>query len=173
MQRIWSPWRSQHLKHWNCSVEEEKAGESLFTRLVREKTDEKNLIVWRGDTVFVIMNLYPYNNGHLMIVPYRQVADYEELTPNEQAEIARAIASCIRWLKKTLKPEGFNIGMNIGLAGGAGIPDHLHVHIVPRWQADTNFMTSVGDLKVIPEALIDTFERLREVIREENASLYE
>jgi len=173
MKRIWSPWRSQHLRHWKSSLEKGNRHESVFTTLAREDNDEKNLIVWRGNTVFVIMNLYPYNNGHLMIVPHRQVTEYEELTPEEQIEIAHTIDHCIRWLKRALEPEGFNIGMNLGTAGGAGIPDHLHVHVVPRWSADTNFMTTAGELKVIPEALIDTYNRLRQIITEEPPELPE
>lgn len=114
MKQLWSPWRSQHIER---VVEQplSRPGEpSLFVRLAAENRDEENLILWRGQHVFVIMNLYPYNNGHLMIVPYRQVADYEALTPEEQCEMAQTVARCIRWLKYALKPDGFNVGMNIG-----------------------------------------------------------
>jgi ATP adenylyltransferase len=110
------------------------------------------------------MNLYPYNNGHLMIVPYRQVADYEALTPEEQCELAQTIARCLRWLKHALNPDGFNVGMNLGKVAGAGIPDHVHVHIVPRWEGDTNFMPTIAETKVIPEALRDTYRKLRAAI---------
>ncbi|MDZ4701415.1 MAG: HIT domain-containing protein [Rhodothermales bacterium] len=133
---------------------------SLFARLAAEDEDEKNYIVWRGVHVFVIMNLYPYNNGHLLIVPYRTVAAYEELSRDEQIELAVTLDQCIRWLNEALCPEGFNVGMNLGKAAGAGIPDHLHLHVVPRWQGDTNFMPTIGEVKVLPEALDVTYRKL-------------
>ena len=163
MNHMWSPWRSQHISE-RQPENENNPHESVFSRLVREDKDEDNLILWRGASVFVIMNLYPYNNGHLMIVPYREIANYEDLTAAEQVEVAHTIDSCIRWLKRALQPEGFNVGMNLGKAGGAGIPRHLHVHVVPRWSGDTNFMASIADTKVIPEALMDTYTKIRNVI---------
>lgn len=165
---MWSPWRSPHLEGRRV---EHLDGEdrSLFARLAEEDRDEENLIVWRGAHVFVLMNLYPYNNGHLMIVPYREVADYEALTPDEQTEIARTIARCIAWLRAALDPDGFNVGMNLGAAAGAGLPRHLHVHVVPRWQADTNFMPAIGEVKVIPEALHATYRKLRAAVEAEAA----
>lgn len=139
-------------------------GPSLFSRLLAENEDEKNLILWRGDLVFVIMNRFPYNNGHLMILPYREVARYTDLTGEEQTAIARAIDRCMRWIEHALQPDGFNVGINQGEAAGAGIPQHLHVHVVPRWRADTNFMPTIGEVKVIPEALPDTYRKLRRAI---------
>jgi ATP adenylyltransferase len=162
MNRMWSPWRSQHLSAPDDPNPDD--ARTLFTRLAEDGDDVKNLILWRGRTVFVIMNLYPYNNGHLMIVPYRPVTAYEALTPEEQSELAHTVERCIRWLKDALRPDGFNVGMNIGRAAGAGIPDHLHLHVVPRWGSDTNFMPAIADLKVIPEALADTYARLRACI---------
>ena len=166
MKHMWSPWRSQHIDTLKdeAACEGEADGPSLFSRLAREDRDEENLILWRGDRVFVIMNLYPYNNGHLMIVPYREVCAYEDLTDEEQVELARTADRCVRWLRHALSPEGFNLGMNIGLAAGAGIPNHLHLHVVPRWNGDTNFMPTVGDVKVVPEALRDTYRKLRAAI---------
>lgn len=163
MQHMWSPWRSQHIERLTGPSPPDTG--SLFARLAAEDRDDDNFIVWRGETVFVLMNLYPYNNGHLMIVPYRVVADYEALTEAEQVEIARTIARCIRWLRHALRPEGFNVGLNLGPAGGAGIPDHLHVHVVPRWSGDTNFMPTLADVKVVPEAMADTYRKLREAVR--------
>lgn len=157
---MWSPWRSRHVK----TFQGDWGDESIFTRLSRDDNDEENLILWRGEYVFVIMNLYPYNNGHLMIVPYREVADYDALTPREQAEIAHTLSRCLGWLRTALSPEGFNVGMNLGVAAGAGIPRHLHMHVVPRWSGDTNFMPAVGAVKVIPEALTDTYQKLRSAI---------
>ena len=136
--------------------------ESLFERIGEDDRDEENLVVWRGESVYVVMNLFPYNNGHLLIVPYRKVEQYEELSSGEQIEIAATIERCIRWLRTALDPDGFNVGMNLGRAAGAGVPEHLHMHVVPRWSGDTNFMPSTADLKVIPEAMQDTYNKLRD-----------
>lgn len=168
MKQMWSPWRSQHIETFDPRADEQD-GRSLFARLADEDRDEENLILWRGERVFVLMNLYPYNNGHLMVVPYREVAAYEDLSPEEQVEIARTIARCITWLKRALQPEGFNVGMNLGKAAGAGIPRHLHVHVVPRWSGDTNFMPVVGEVKVIPEALRQTYRKLQAALSENEA----
>lgn len=159
MDRLWSPWRSKHVTGWDERSSEEKNG--VLERIGRSTDDEAHLVVWRGERVFVLMNLYPYNNGHLMIAPYRAVAAYEALDGEEQIEIATTIARCIRWLRAVLSPDGFNVGMNLGSAGGAGIPGHLHVHVVPRWAGDANFMATVADTRVIPEALEDTYRRIR------------
>ena len=162
---MWSPWRSAHIERITQDTDaDEQEGPSLFARLAAEDNDEENLILWRGEHVFVIMNRYPYNNGHLMVVPFREVAAYEALTTDEQIALARALAHAIRWLKQALNPEGFNVGMNLGAAAGAGIPRHLHMHIVPRWSGDTNFMPTIGEVKVIPEALHATYAKLRAAI---------
>jgi len=172
---MWSPWRSVHIERsTNNNDSDEQESPSLFARLTAEDNDEDNLILWRGEHVFVIMNRYPYNNGHLMVVPFREVADYEALTTEEQIAIAHTLERAIRWLKQALKPEGFNVGMNLGAAAGAGIPRHLHVHIVPRWSGDTNFMPAIGEVKVIPEALHTTYAKLRaaiETIAENTANM--
>ena len=167
MERMWSPWRSQHVERAGAARTSEGDDRSLFARLAAEGRDEENLIVWRGERVFVLMNRYPYNNGHLMIVPYREVAEYEALTAEEQVEIARTTERCIRWLRRALDPHGFNVGLNLGAAAGAGLPDHLHVHVVPRWRGDTNFMPTVGEVKVIPEAMEATYRKLRAAVGEE------
>lgn len=164
MDQLWSPWRSLHIERMTSREAREEGEKSVFLQLAEQDRDEESLILWRGEGVFVIMNRYPYNNGHLLIVPFRQIASYEELTSLEQAEIAAAIGRCIGWLRRGLGPDGFNVGMNLGSAGGAGIPEHLHVHVVPRWSGDTNFMSSVADLKVIPEALEQTYRKLKTVI---------
>lgn len=164
MEHLWSPWRSHHIERFDTHNRAD-TGASVFTRIAGADCDEENLVVWRGEHVFVVMNLYPYNNGHLLIVPYREVADYEALHTDEQIDMARTIDRCIRWLKAALNPDGFNVGMNLGKAGGAGIPDHVHVHVVPRWHGDTNFMPTVGEVKVVPEALRETYRKLRAVIQ--------
>ncbi len=107
------------------------------------------------------MNLYPYNNGHLMVVPYREVAEYEQLSVAEMTELALVVKRCIQVLKRAFSPDGFNVGMNLGKAAGAGIPRHLHMHIVPRWDGDTNFMPTLAETKVIPEALRDSYKKIK------------
>lgn len=163
MQRMWSPWRSEYMKeaahHSSADTDH-----SLFARLEQEGNDKQNLILWRGDHVFVIMNKYPYNNGHLLIVPYREVQAYDALCAEEQIAIARTVDRCIRWLRHALHPDGFNVGMNLEPGSGAGIPEHLHVHVVPRWDSDTNFMTTTRETRVLPEDLETTYERLQAAI---------
>lgn len=165
MERLWSPWRSRHLAA--PPPPEPGGGRSVFARIAAAEDDAEHLVVWRGRAVFVVMNLYPYNNGHLLVVPYRQVADYEALTAAEQVAIARTVERCIRWLRAALAPHGFNVGLNLGEAGGAGVPDHLHVHVVPRWRGDTNFMPTVAETKVVPEALRDTYRKLRAAVADD------
>lgn len=164
MQHLWSPWRAQHIATFNQSHTPADGPGSLFSRMAAEDRDAENLIVWRGERVFVVMNLYPYNNGHLLIVPYRCVADFEALTAEEQAEMAHTVARCMGWLRTALQPEGFNVGLNQGVAGGAGIPEHVHLHVVPRWAGDTNFMPTLADVKVVPEAMQATYARLRHAV---------
>jgi len=163
MQRMWSPWRSEYVES-TAQQSPTDAEHSVFTRLEQDGNDEQNLIVWRGEQVFVMMNKYPYNNGHLLIVPYHEVQAYDALTPKEQMAVARAIDRCIRWLRHALDPDGFNVGMNLEEGSGAGIPEHLHVHVVPRWNGDTNFMTTTRETRVLPESLASTYKRLQDAI---------
>lgn len=169
MDRLWSPWRSQHLE--DVERRHRPPGEgSVFGRIAAEpERDAEHLVLWRGAHVFALMNLYPYNNGHLLLVPYREVADFTALSPEEQAELTALLARSMGWLRRALRPEGFNVGMNLGRAAGAGIPEHLHVHVVPRWSADTNFMPTTAEVRVIPEALRATYRKLRAVIEAEAA----
>jgi ATP adenylyltransferase len=125
-------------------------------------SDEDGLIVARGETVFAVLNLYPYNPGHLMVLPYRHVADYTDLTPEETTELAGYTQTAMRAIRQASGAHGFNIGMNQGAVAGAGIAAHLHQHVVPRWGGDTNFMPVVGRTKVLPQLLTDTRERLAE-----------
>jgi ATP adenylyltransferase len=127
----------------------------------KEDKDEDNHILYRGKWNYVMMNNFPYNPGHLMVVPYRHVAGLDELPKRELCEHSEIIAQCIRVLKKGFKPAGFNIGTNMGSVAGAGIADHVHSHIVPRWQGDTNFMPVIGGLRVVPEALAETYRKLK------------
>jgi len=131
----------------------------IFCTKPREKRDRENLILYRSHHGFVMMNRFPYNNGHLMIVPKRHTLDIEALHPEELEDLLFLLGASIRILKRMLKPHGFNIGINLGVAGGAG-EKHLHLHIVPRWKGDTNFMPVLGETKVIPEYLENTYRQL-------------
>lgn len=153
---LWAPWRMEYIRG-------EKEAGCIFCNRIPQTTDRENLIVARGDACFIIMNRYPYNNGHLMIVPYRHVGVLHELTPVENSEMMKLLQQSAHALNEAMRPHGFNIGMNIGKAAGAGIDDHLHFHIVPRWSADTNFMPILGHTKVVSEALYDTWAVLHKI----------
>ncbi len=133
----------------------------IFCKKPKGKKDAKNLILLRGKTAFVLMNLFPYNSGHLMIAPYRHIGRFEDLTKVEGLELFQLTSLSLKVLKEKLNPDGFNIGMNLGRTAGAGYEDHIHVHIVPRWNGDTNFMPVIADTKVIPEFLEETYKLLK------------
>lgn len=149
MDALWAPWRIEYIKA-------EKPEGCIFCIKPKETNDRQNLIPYRGRLCFVILNYYPYNNGHLMVVPYRHVGELTELTAEEQQELMGLIARSTRALGIALKPQGFNIGFNLGKAAGAGVEDHLHCHVVPRWLGDTNYMPILGHTKVVPDALENT-----------------
>ena len=151
---LWAPWRIEYIA--NTSKNEG----CIFCEKSKESEDLKNLIVHRGKTGFVIMNRYPYNNGHLLIVPYQHTAEMSALTADERLELFGLLEQSQNVLREAMRPQGFNIGMNVGRLAGAGITEHLHFHVVPRWGGDTNFMPIVGHTKVISEALEKTCERL-------------
>jgi ATP adenylyltransferase len=133
----------------------------LFARIAQSSDDEANLVVVRDRTCFALLNRYPYNGGHLMVVPYKEVPDLEGLTDDEVAGIWKLVRRCIAALKTVMKPDGFNVGINLGKVAGAGIHEHLHVHIVPRWNGDTNFMPVIAGTGVLPDALEDIAAKLR------------
>ena len=153
MEHIWAPWRIQY-------IQMEKPEGCILCEKPKENKDVPNYILYRGDKNFVILNSYPYNPGHLMVAPYRHVASLEELTEEERQEHFEIVSRSIKVLRQVFKPGGFNIGINLGKAAGAGIEDHFHTHIVPRWQGDTNFMPVLSEVKVLPEALADTYQKL-------------
>ena len=157
MKIVWAPWRIDYISG-------EKEEGCIFCNKPNEKQDRKNLILYRGSAGFIIMNRYPYANGHLMAVPYRHTNDIFTLNEAERLEIMDLTIICTEILKM-LKPEGFNIGMNLGKIAGAGIDDHIHFHVVPRWNGDTNFMPVIGETKVIPEYLDQTYLRLYSEIK--------
>ncbi|HVM11394.1 MAG TPA: HIT domain-containing protein [Actinomycetota bacterium] len=138
----------------------EDAEGCIFCDLPPQDDDEKNLILARGEHAFVILNRFPYNAGHLMVAPNRHEGEYEDLSEEEVLEVHRLLQRAIRALKEEMEPHGFNVGMNLGRVAGAGIPGHLHWHVVPRWGGDTNFMPVVGGTKVLPELLEETRDRL-------------
>lgn len=166
MERMWSPWRSKYIATFKKPPRKTgKGGPSLFATALKARNDQQNLIVWRGKLCFVIMNRYPYNSGHLMVVPNRQTPDIRDLTPEELTEIMQTVQRSIRALDAVMHPQGYNFGTNIGRASGAGVEDHVHFHIVPRWTGDTNFMPVLADTKVVSEDLQDTLRKLRKHFR--------
>jgi ATP adenylyltransferase len=165
MERMWSPWRSQYIATFKNPSKKKKRGESLFTAAEKAGDDDGQLILWRGTHCFVIMNRYPYNSGHLMIVPYRQTSDIQELTREELAEVMETVQRVIRALDVEMGPEAYNFGANIGRASGAGVADHIHFHVVPRWNGDTNFMPVLAETKVISQDIRETLKKLRKRLK--------
>ncbi len=158
MDRMWAPWRKTYLR-----ANPLKQKGCLFCRLLKERRDSKNLILFRTPAYAVLLNRYPYNNGHLMILPRRHIASLSKMNSRERAEFFGVLNRVLEGLQRAFKPHGFNLGMNIADVAGAGIPDHLHWHIVPRWKGDVNFMPVVGGVKVISESLESAYELLRDV----------
>lgn len=158
METLWAPWRMTYVdKGWSSNC--------ILCDIPSSKDDEKNLLLYRGKSVFSLLNLYPYNPGHIMIAPYRHVNDLHKLSDDEQQELIREAARSTSLLRTTLNPDGYNLGMNLGKVAGAGVEDHLHLHIVPRWSGDTNFMPVTGQTKVVPEALAATYRKLAVAFR--------
>lgn len=161
MKNLWSPWRSQYID----SLQKDKTTNNgcIFCDAVNQNiNDDTSLLVEKGELTFTILNLFPYNNGHLMIVPYRHISDYQSLTDAENLEIMKKLQLAEKALKTIYKPDGFNLGANLGKVSGAGIEDHIHFHIVPRWNGDTNFMPVLGNVKVISQDLLLTKQKLIE-----------
>jgi ATP adenylyltransferase len=157
-----APWRMEYIE------QAEKAEACIFcAKPCEEETcDNKNYIVHRGEHCFIILNAYPYNSGHLMVIPYQHAADLSALPPETCLEMMRLAAIAMEALKRIMSPDGFNLGMNLGRAGGAGISEHMHLHVVPRWVGDTNFMTTVAQARVLPESLERTWEKVRAAVQE-------
>ncbi len=151
MKNLWAPWRMEYI----LSVKEK---ECIFCIKPSENKDRENLILYRGNKAYIIMNKYPYNNGHLMVVPYIHKSELTALPDDVLSEMMLLTKYSIECIDKAFKPQGYNVGINIGSAAGAGIEEHLHLHIVPRWLGDTNFMIVTGDIKVIPQHLTETYD---------------
>ncbi len=154
MKQIWAPWRMEY-------IQKEKSDGCILCEKPGQNSDAVNYILYRGGKNFVIMNAYPYNPGHLMIVPYRHIASLEELPDEELHEHFDIVSRSIKVLRQVFSPQGFNLGINIGKVAGAGIEDHVHTHIVPRWQGDTNSMPVISNVRVVPEALAETYQKLK------------
>ncbi|HPT37048.1 MAG TPA: HIT domain-containing protein [Methanothrix sp.] len=163
MEKLWAPWRIDYILS-------KKPPGCIFCDKPAENKDEENLILFRGKYHFIIMNAYPYNNGHMMVVPYRHTASLSGWAEQEQQEMMQLADLCVDLLKRTMHPDGFNLGINMGLVGGAGVADHIHLHIVPRWNGDTNFMPVLSDTRVISEGLQATYRKLKAALDEMDLS---
>ncbi|MEM1583397.1 MAG: HIT domain-containing protein [Nitrososphaerota archaeon] len=162
MKILWAPWRMKYIKRF----EDNRDSGCFFCRAVQQNRDRENLILYRGKTCFIILNKYPYNTGHLMIAPYRHAGELEKLNEEEYIELMKLTVWGVKILRKEYRPSGLNIGANIGRAAGAGVEDHLHFHLVPRWVGDTNFMPVISETKIMPELPHETYDRLKKYFEE-------
>ncbi len=156
MQLLWSPWRLQYVTAGGSGD-----AECFMCAALDAADDAERLILHRGERAFAILNKFPYNTGHLMVAPKRHVGELSELAPDESAELMALTTKSVEVIKAAMNPHGFNIGINLGQVAGAGLPGHIHVHVVPRWGGDTNFMPVIGETKVMPELLSDTYAKLK------------
>ncbi len=157
MEPLHAPWRISYI----LGPKTPPGDGSIFTRIAQSSDDEANYVLARERSCFAMLNTYPYTGGHMMIIPYKEVADFDNLTDDEMLDLMKLTRRCQHALAKTMNPQGFNIGVNLGQAAGAGIKEHLHIHIVPRWTGDTNFMPVLANATVVPEALKETAAKLR------------
>ena len=162
MDKLWAPWRGKYIdqigKHKKC----------VFCALLKEKKDEKNFIFIRREHTFAVLNIYPYNNGHSMVLPLRHVDDLEKLTKAERDELMDLLQEVKALCTEVLEPTGYNIGINLGHTAGAGFPGHLHIHIVPRWKGDANFMSVTGETRVISQSLKELYKRFKNAHKKRN-----
>lgn len=156
MDRIWAPWRIDYI------VGGEREQGCIFCTKPATDNDDENLIVHRSEGAFAMMNKFPYNNGHVLVSPYRHAPDICALTPDENSFLIQEVCRTVQVIRDVMKAEGFNIGINLGAVAGAGIEEHMHYHIVPRWNGDTNIMPVLADIKIIPEHLLSTCRKLRD-----------
>jgi ATP adenylyltransferase len=160
MEPLHAPWRIEYI----LAPKAPRADASLFTQIAHANNDEALYVLVRERTCYAMLNTYPYTGGHLMVIPYKQAADLDGLTDDELADLMRLTRRCINALRAVMKPHGFNLGVNLGQVAGAGITDHLHIHVVPRWTGDTNFMPVLAGTTVLPEALADIAAKLRHAL---------
>lgn len=162
LDRLWAGWRSAYVGGVADLDASGKIDRSVFRAILESGApDDQTFIVWRGRCCFAILNVFPYGTGHLLVMPYREVPGLEDLDPGEQAELWAGVRDAVVAVKAGYRPDGVNVGINLGRASGAGIPGHMHVHVLPRWSGDTNFMTTVAETRVLPEALADTWRKVR------------
>lgn len=162
-ENLWAPWRIGYIQALS-----ESSDCFICYNLTAPEDNDKNLVLWRCEKSIVILNRFPYNNGHLLIAPVRHIAELEQATEEELIELTKLIRESQKALSLAIKPHGFNVGMNFGRCAGAGLPGHLHIHVVPRWDGDTNFMHVCGDTNVISQSLTELLALLRKVSREHN-----
>ncbi len=165
LEQIWAGWRREYVSSVPSTVTAGgvNGADCVFCAIVTGTGSDKELgVLWRGQHVIAVLNAFPYSSGHLMVMPQRHVSGLELLTPEESTELWRGLLAALQALRTAYQPDGVNIGANLGKAAGAGLPEHVHVHALPRWVGDTNFMTTVAGVRVMPEALGDTWSRLRE-----------
>jgi ATP adenylyltransferase len=161
LDHLWAGWRGEYVAGADDSTQDGDA--CVFCRiLASDLPDDETYVLWRGERTFVILNKYPYTSGHLMVMPLRHVGELDQLDDDEYDELWRVVRTATAALAAAFQPGGFNVGANLGKAGGAGVPGHLHVHALPRWLGDTNFMTTIGETRVLPELLDDTWKKLKE-----------
>lgn len=161
LDRLWNGWRASYVTSGDDRGSDEASG-SVFTRILASgRSDADSNIVFRGHLCFAIMNAFPYGTGHTLVLPYREVSDLEALDPAETAELWPTVTDAVRAVKDACRPDGVNIGVNLGAAAGGSVREHLHVHVVPRWVGDGNFMTSVANARTLPEPLVDTAAKVR------------
>jgi ATP adenylyltransferase len=154
MKVLWAPWRMEYI------VSDQKGGNCIFCPGDQRTDDDRRLILYVGSLTMVVMNRYPYNNGHLLVAPARHVAGLELLSEDEMLDLLKTVRKSIHALNGLMNPEGFNVGLNLGRVAGAGVEEHMHFHIVPRWNGDTNYMSVLGEIRVIPEHIEETYRRL-------------
>jgi ATP adenylyltransferase len=161
MDRLWTPWRMAFIESASARSDGPAAPCFLCAMSTEDRArDREHLILYRGKRAFVLLNLYPYNTGHVMAAPYEHTGNFATLDSSTAAELIALTQRCVAVLEQAYRPEAFNVGMNLGKTAGAGVPEHLHVHVVPRWNGDTNFMPVIGNTKVLPESLEQTYDRL-------------
>jgi ATP adenylyltransferase len=160
LDRLWAGWRTTYVESASATPEAETRS-PFVAILASGQPDTETHIVWRGEHCFAILNAFPYTNGHLLVMPYREVGELDGLTPGEHAELWHGVTAAVRAVRTAYGPDGINVGMNIGRPAGAGVPSHLHVHVLPRWNGDTNFMTAVAEVRVLPETLSSSAARIR------------
>lgn len=162
MDRIWAPWRGEYIEE---SIKGHKS--CVFCEIQKQEPSKENLLIYKNKFAMIVMNKFPYNNGHVLVMPINHVASFEELSEEEFTELNKLLKKAIKAIKKAYTPEGINVGLNLGRVAGAGIDKHIHYHVVPRWNGDTNFMPVTGQTKIISEHILDSYEKIKKSLLEE------